>query len=194
MKDQSEIVSHEEDFHAWAEQQAGFLARGEWEHVDGKKLSEEIASIGMREKNHLRSTLRKIVIRLLCIEFSSRNESAVQISRWLDEIDTLRETFINTINESPSLKSQIPEMFKRTWGRCVQKATTKIAEIDGRTSINQSDLERAAEGGLYRLQDCLGFDPERHSKETTADDYDGAGRLLPKSVEIKIQTRENRSP
>ena len=83
LKDQSEIVSHEEDFHAWSEQQAGFLVRGEWEHVDRLNVSGEIASIGVREKNHLRSTLRNIVIRLLCIEFSTGGESEGQTHRWL---------------------------------------------------------------------------------------------------------------
>ena len=153
LKDQSEIVSREEDFHAWSEQQVCFLARGEWEHVDRLNVSEGIASIDLREQNHLRSTLRKIAIRLLCIEFFSENESAGQNRGWLEEIDTLRETLIEAINGSPSLKLHMPQMFKRTRCKCVRKAALKVAEIDARACINQIDSERAANGGLYRLQD-----------------------------------------
>lgn len=47
----------------------------------------------------------------------------------------------------------------------------------------QRDLEKITKTNPYTLQDCVGFDPERHTQDTTADYYDEIGWLFPESIE-----------
>src|SRR5262245_1130692 len=99
-------VAYERDFYRWTQRQAALLRTQDSGELDWKNIAEEIESLGKRDRRELGSRLRVLMIHLLKWQFqpTKRSES------WSSTIGTQREEIRLIIEDSPSLRRQVPAL------------------------------------------------------------------------------------
>jgi hypothetical protein len=95
---------YDQDFYAWANEQAGLLRAGRLSEADIEHIAEEIESMGKTEKRELISRLTVLLLHLLKWRYQpglrgASGEASVQVQRI---------KLVDHLADNPSLKSQIP--------------------------------------------------------------------------------------
>lgn len=112
-------IEYEDDFYGWAFQQAHFLQNGEIHKLDILNLHEEIESLGRSEKRTLESYLRNFFMHLLKKQFQPER----YCRSWQSTINESLSKFIRVLNENPSLKPKLNEIFKISYKDARKKAS-----------------------------------------------------------------------
>lgn len=99
-------LEYEKDFSKWANNQARFLKRGEFERLDMDNLIEEIADLSKREKQRLTNYLEVLLMHMLKVKFQPKKH----ISSWDRSIKVASHKAQKTLSENPSLKSKLKEI------------------------------------------------------------------------------------
>lgn len=102
---------YEQDFYAWAKEQAGLLRSGKIMFADVEHIAEEIESMGKSEKRELASRLEVLLTHLLKWRFQPERRGA----SWEDTINDQRDRIADHIDENPSLKPQTPDILARSY-------------------------------------------------------------------------------
>jgi Domain of unknown function DUF29 len=102
-------ISHlyETDFYAWTQEQVMQLKTQQWEQLDTVNLIEEIESLGRKERQELRNRLGLLLGHLLKWQFQPNKRS----NSWLGTIREQRVQIKLLLQDSPSLKSYLDEVF-----------------------------------------------------------------------------------
>ena len=131
---------YEQDFAAWAQQQAQALraaARGgsnqqlDWEH-----LAEEIEDLGISQRWALRSHLRRVIRHLLKLEHSPARDPR---RGWIESIGDARAEIEDLLEMSPSLKAQLSGEIAAQTRKAIKLA---IDDLRGYGEIQGPDAER----------------------------------------------------
>ena len=93
-------VDYEQDFYAWTEQQAELLRAGRWADLDVVHLSEELESMGAREKRELISRLAVLLSHLLKWQYQASRRGR----SWELTITEQRGRILDLLADNPSLK------------------------------------------------------------------------------------------
>jgi hypothetical protein len=120
------VISYENDFYSWTQEQAELLRKGQFNNLDIPNLIEEIETMGRSEKRELESRLT-----ILLLHFLKWKYQEVRRGRsWQLSIDEQRIQFCKTLNENPGLKSALDEIVKDAYKLAVIKAAreTKISK------------------------------------------------------------------
>jgi hypothetical protein len=96
---------YEQDFYAWANEQAGLLRAGRLSQADIGHIAEEIESMGRAEKRELISRLKVLMMHLLEWRF----QPAGRCTSWRLTIEEQRREVIDHLADNPSLKAKLPE-------------------------------------------------------------------------------------
>ena len=118
---------YDEDFFAWAEEQARLLRSGELSQLDLENVAEEIESMGKSLRRELRNRLVVFIAHLLKWQyqpgFRSRN--------WSATIREQRRQIADIIEESPSLKPALAQNLDHLYVAARDKALneTGLAEM-----------------------------------------------------------------
>jgi len=96
---------YDQDFYAWANQQAELLRAGKLSEADLEHIAEEIESMGKTEKRELISRLTVLLLHLLKWEFQPARRGA----SWEVSISTQRRAIARHMADNPSLKSKLLE-------------------------------------------------------------------------------------
>ncbi|WP_293027363.1 MULTISPECIES: DUF29 domain-containing protein [unclassified Moorena] len=114
---------YQQDFYLWTEATAQQLRQGKFAQVDVANLIEEVESMGKREKRELKSRLIVLLMHLLkwMYQPGKRSDSC------LNTITEQRIGLEELLEDSPSLKTFLPEVFDQ----CYQKARIKAAQETG---------------------------------------------------------------
>jgi len=102
---------YEADFYAWTQEQAKLLREGEWGRLDVSNLVEEIESLGKQQRQELRNRLGVLLGYLLKWEFQPGNRS----KSWFATIREQRRRILDLLEENPSLKPYLPEVFDKAF-------------------------------------------------------------------------------
>lgn len=92
---------YETDFHAWTQEQAGFLKVGNWADVDFEHLIEEIESMGASERKELVNRLEVLLIHLLKWQFQPERRGR----SWQLSIIEQRAKLLDHFESNPSLRN-----------------------------------------------------------------------------------------
>ncbi len=109
---------HDQDFYAWANEQAALLRARNMDAADIDNIAEEIASMGRSEKRELVNRLAVLLLHLLKWQF----QPLMQGASWRLTIGNQRLEISDHMMDNPSLKSQIVEVMTRAYRRVTGEA------------------------------------------------------------------------
>ena len=92
---------YEQDFYAWANEQAALLRSGRVSDADLEHIAEEIESMGRSEKRELISRLKLLLAHLLKWQF----QPTLRGNSWRLTIEEQRRDVAEHLADNPSLKS-----------------------------------------------------------------------------------------
>jgi len=96
---------YEQDFYAWANEQAALLRAGKLSAADIEHIAEEIDSMGRTERRELVNRLAVLLLHLLKWEF----QPGLRGNSWRLTIEEQRYRLADHIADNPSLKATLPE-------------------------------------------------------------------------------------
>ncbi|MGK7933958.1 MAG: DUF29 domain-containing protein [Microcystaceae cyanobacterium] len=109
---------YEQDYYAWLTKMADLLTNRQVNQLDYENLIEEIESMGRQEKHSLASNLRVVLMHLLKYKYQSEKRS----NSWLYTIFEHRERIRESLEDSPSLKNYITEIFDKSYKKARKEA------------------------------------------------------------------------
>jgi hypothetical protein len=101
---------YEQDYYLWLQETAHKLRSQEWSDLDVENLIEEIESLGRSEKKELKSRLITLIEHLLKLQYWEA-EKADNARGWRNTIVEQRRQIELSLEESPSLKGMLAEVF-----------------------------------------------------------------------------------
>lgn len=109
----SKSALYDQDFYAWANEQASLLRSGKLSAADIEHIAEEIESMGKAEKRELVSRLAVLLMHLLKWQFQPTG----QCTSWRLTIKEQRREVMDHLADNPSLKSKLPETLESAYAR-----------------------------------------------------------------------------
>jgi hypothetical protein len=113
------ILEYEQDFNAWVNQHIALLQHGRLAEIDVGHLIEELESMGKRDRRELVSHLVILIAHLLKWEYQPDHRS----NSWRNSIREQRYQITSQLQESPSLKSRLPEALSKAYPDAVELAS-----------------------------------------------------------------------
>ena len=107
----SNLQLYDQDFYAWANEQAGLLRAGRLSEADIEHIAEEIESMGKSEKRELVSRLTVLLLHLLKWQFQPGRRGA----SWEVSIRNQRRALADHLDDNPSLKAKLPDSVARAY-------------------------------------------------------------------------------
>jgi Domain of unknown function DUF29 len=114
---------YDEDYYLWIETTAKQLHERKFLEIDIDNLVEEIESMGRSEKSALKSNLVVVLMHLLKWQY----QSSMRSNSWKSSIREHRRRLRDALQDSPSLKPYLIEVF----GECYQDAREQAADETG---------------------------------------------------------------
>jgi hypothetical protein len=102
-------ASYTSDFAQWAQDQAQLLREGRLREADLDNIAEELETLGRSEAHALRSHLKQIVCHLLKLTHQPERASR----SWTNTIARARQDVADLIEENPSLRPRLGELFAK---------------------------------------------------------------------------------
>jgi hypothetical protein len=112
---------YDQDFYAWANEQAALLRAGQLCAADIEHIAEEIESMGKTEKRELISRLTVLLVHLLKWQFQPNLQGA----SWRATIRVQRRDLSRHMADNPSLKAKLPEVVADAYGSAVLLAVAE---------------------------------------------------------------------
>jgi len=120
------IVTYQNDFYAWAQQQANLLKSGRLSELDINNLIEEVEALARNEKKELEELLISLLSSFLIWQFIEiKEERNLRLT-----IDYQRLEFTNFLAESPSLKNEIDDIISVAYMLAILKTLQQYLEFD----------------------------------------------------------------
>ncbi|MHB1954745.1 MAG: DUF29 domain-containing protein [Sulfobacillus sp.] len=117
----SNSTLYEQDFYAWANEQAGLLRTGKLSEADVEHIAEEIESMGKSEKRELVSRLTVLLLHLLKWQF----QPARRGSSWETSIANTRDDIADHLADNPSLRAQLDATITAAYRRAYRDAASE---------------------------------------------------------------------
>ena len=102
---------YEQDFFAWANQQAALLRAGKLTEADIGNIAEEIESMGRSEKRELVNRLAVLLLHLLKWQF----QPGLRSNGWRLSIEEQRYRLEDHLNDNPSLKAMLDAAMRNAY-------------------------------------------------------------------------------
>ncbi|MDZ5649798.1 DUF29 domain-containing protein [Nitrospirillum sp. BR 11828] len=106
---------YEQDFYAWANEQAALLRSGQVSAADIEHIAEEIESMGKAEKRELANRLVVLLLHLLKWQYQPVRRG----SSWEATIRVQRRDLAVHLQDNPSLKAKLPEAIQQAYGNAL---------------------------------------------------------------------------
>jgi hypothetical protein len=121
-------VGYEEDLFAWTQEQAALLRAHAQEGLDWENLAEELESMGRRDRRELKSRIRVILLHLL--KWQAKPD--LRGPSWRSTLRTQRREIRDLLQQSPSLRREVPDMVRDAYGDAVKVAVDET-ELPAKT-------------------------------------------------------------
>lgn len=112
-------ATYETDFYLWTQQQVDLLRQGALSAIDVENLIEEIESMGASDRRSISSFLELVIMHLLKWQYQPEPRG----TSWRTSISKGRNAIERTLEYSPSLKRQLPEMIVAEYRRARKEAS-----------------------------------------------------------------------
>jgi hypothetical protein len=118
---------YEQDYYAWANEQAALLRAGKLSAADIGNIAEEIESMGRGEKRELVNRLIVLLLHMLKWKF----QPALQSPSWRRSMTVQRHALVRHITDNPSLKSKVSEAIRDAYRDAVLGAADETGLSEG---------------------------------------------------------------
>jgi hypothetical protein len=117
------MPAYDEDFYAWAFEQARFLREGHFDHLDIEHLADEIENVVKAELRELTKQMSVLLAYLLKWRYLPAERTGSRSAM----IEARRLGIAEILEESPSLRARIyePRTFQLIWADALAQATTE---------------------------------------------------------------------
>ncbi|OKH19779.1 DUF29 domain-containing protein [[Limnothrix rosea] IAM M-220] len=120
------VITYEDDFHAWTQQQAELLRNQDFSDLDWSNIAEEIESMGRSEKRQLESRLEVLMMHMLKWQYQPNRQSR----SWQFTIKEQRLRIEKLLSENPSLRSQLQQYVEKSYPLAVLRAERETGLSD----------------------------------------------------------------
>jgi hypothetical protein len=117
---------YDQDFYAWANEQAGLLRAGRLSEADIEHIAEEIESMGKGEKRELVNRLKVLLLHLLKWQYQPGRRGA----SWQATIRVQRRDLAVHLTDNPSLKALLPEAIEQAYGNAIIEAVVETGLLE----------------------------------------------------------------
>jgi predicted ATPase len=156
------IIRYEDDFAAWAEQQAALVLFGEWPHLDRENVSEELAGLTRSDRQQITNRLTRFFEHAIKLHEMPEHEAA---GKWKSTMREQRNRLFDILLESPSLVRRLADVVETAYLRAVEDvleewtlkqtgfdlAMALALLIESFTAAAQTIGDREADGARIRL-------------------------------------------
>lgn len=119
--------NYRKDLYKWSMDQINYLKLKDYNKLDVENIIEEIKSLGSKEKHSLYSNLINLLMHLL----KKRFQPAKKSKSWDKSIFNSKVEIEWYLNDSPSLKNYMKEIFDDTYQKARKKAALETSlDID----------------------------------------------------------------
>lgn len=112
------MIDYQADYYGWTVEQAELLKTGHWQEIDIENLIEEVESMGRSEKRSLESRLVVLITHLLKWQYQPVRRG----KSWELTIKGQRVNCLDVLEDNPSLKSKLDELFIKAYYRAKLEA------------------------------------------------------------------------
>lgn len=116
---------YENDLYQWALTNARLLRSGQFKKIDIQHIADELEDMGKRERKELKSQLNRLILHLLKWQFQPEKrttQSGTENRSWRDSIINSRKEIEDILDDSPSLRQNIPDLMEKLYPECVKSA------------------------------------------------------------------------
>ena len=106
---------YDRDYFAWIRRQVVALRERRLEEVDWINAAEEIEDLGKSERRGLRNQLAMLLEHLLKLRYAPGTHRANNRRGWQLSVKGARIAIEELLNDSPSLRSELPEMLPQAY-------------------------------------------------------------------------------
>lgn len=142
---------YDTDFLRWTEEQAVALRRAKRSNLplDWENLAEEIESLGISQRAALRAQLRRVLHHLFKLEASAAIEPR---AGWRRSVRDARDEIRDLLQDSPSLRREIPGLVETQTPRAATVAADDLAEHGEAADAIRTRLD----SGGFTVEEALG--------------------------------------
>lgn len=101
---------YETDYQLWVMKTVKQLENKEFDHLDLQNLIDEVSDLSRRDRKKLKSLLRNLLEHLLKLKYWDSERHNNQ-GHWQGEISNFRKQIRDELEDSPSLKGDLREIF-----------------------------------------------------------------------------------
>ena len=117
---ESNRALYERDFYTWTQTTAALIRAGTGSDIDRETLAEEVESLGISQRHALGSHLKNLVMHLLKWHYQpSRRQTG---HSWRSSIDNARDEIAMILEDSPSLRREVPGLLARRYSTACRLA------------------------------------------------------------------------
>jgi hypothetical protein len=102
---------YDTDFNLWIEQTVNQLKNGDLQDLDRQNLIDEIESMGRNDKREVKNRLIVLFMHLLKWQYQPEKRT----SSWISTINEQRRQISTVLEDSPSLKPYLAEVFSKCY-------------------------------------------------------------------------------
>lgn len=117
----NKLTANDQDFHAWATQQAELVRSGKLTQLDLENVAEELEGLARRDRRELASRLDVLLMHLLRWAYQPKARS----NNWKATIVEQRQSIFKLIEESPSLTSYPEQVLDKEYALARDRAAAE---------------------------------------------------------------------
>jgi hypothetical protein len=102
---------YDKDFFAWTQTTAALLRAAKIYEIDLEVLAEEVESLGRSDRRAFRSEIQRLIMHLLKWRYQPSERSG----SWRSSIRNARTEIQEILDDSPSLRSQVPTLLAQRY-------------------------------------------------------------------------------
>jgi len=124
---QEQKTLYDTDYNLWVIETVKLLENRDFDSIDWENLIEEVSDLSRRDKKKLKSLLIKLFEHLLKLKFW-QSEYAQNKGHWEAEILNFRQEINDELQDSPSLKPYVREIFEECYykGRAIAAKRSQL--------------------------------------------------------------------